>query len=305
MRVKSEQKNWRAFRKIAVGTCLTMLMGTALWFTTSQTMAQTSVPIKLYVFDMGTLRNANPKPLLDAGVQTTDMSVEAYLIVHPRGTIIFDTGVIPDEFVKPEGTIVGRATAHKTLIGQLAEIGYKPSDITYLILSHSHSDHTANANEFAGSTWIAQKPERDIMFPEVPPATPPVAAAAGYGLSLGVPVGSLLKNSKTKLLNGEDYDVFGDGTVMIMFTPGHTPGSQCLVVKLPKTGTVVLTGDLYHYPIEQAQPDFSMYGRPTSEQEVASRKRIIQFGKDHGAKIWIEHDMIRDIELKKSPEYYD
>jgi glyoxylase-like metal-dependent hydrolase (beta-lactamase superfamily II) len=271
-------------------------------------MAKGPVPIKLYVFNMGTLRDANPKPLLDAGVQTTDMSVESYLIVHPRGTVIFDTGVIPDELVKPEGTIDGRATSHKTLTGQLAEIGYKPSDITYLVLSHSHSDHTANANEFAAkSTWIVQKPERDLMFPANPPVAQSGAAApaAGYGLSLGVPVGSLLKNSKTKLLNGEDYDVFGDGTVMIMFTPGHTPGHQCLVVKLPKTGTVVLTGDLFHYPIEQNQPDFSMYGRPTSDQEVASRKRIIQFAKDQNAQIWILHDIIRDIELKKSPQYYD
>ena len=304
MRMTNKQKNWRALGWISAGATL---MGVVFWLTTPQIMAKGAVPIKLYVFNMGTLRDANPKALLDAGVQTTDMSVEAYLIVHPRGTIIFDTGVIPDEFVKPEGTVVGRATVHKTLIGQLAEIGYKPSDITYLILSHSHSDHTANANEFTASTWIVQKPERDLMFPENPPAVQSgaPAAAAGYGLSLDAPVGSLLKNSKTKLLNGEDYDVFGDGTVTIMFTPGHTPGHQCLVVKLPKTGLVVLTGDLFHYPGELTNKDLNMYGRVSSDQELASKERIRQFAKDHGATIWIEHDIIRDIELKKSPAYYD
>src|ERR1019366_8625905 len=96
-----------------------------------QSPAQPSPPIKLYVFDMGTLKSANPKALLDRGITVTDMSVTAYLIVHPKGLLLFDTGVIPDELVKPEGTTVARATAHKTLAGQLAEIGYKPSDITY------------------------------------------------------------------------------------------------------------------------------------------------------------------------------
>src|SRR5437660_1542531 len=108
-------------------------------------------PIKLYVFDMGNLKSANPKVLLDNGITTTDMSVTGYLIVHPRGTVIFDTGVIPDELIKPEGTTEARATVHTTLTGQLAAIGYKPSDITYLVLSHNHYDHVANANAFAGS----------------------------------------------------------------------------------------------------------------------------------------------------------
>ena len=157
------------------------------------------------------------------------MSVTAYLVVHPQGLLLFDSGVIPDEQIKPEGTTVARATANKTLVAQLAEIGYKPSDINYLVLSHGHYDHTANANEFAGATWIAQKAERDVMFGENAP--PRTYAPATF---------SALKNSKTKVVDG-DYDVFGDGTVMLILTPGHTAGHQCLYVKLAKTGPVVLT----------------------------------------------------------------
>src|SRR4029078_12896825 len=101
-----------------------------------------------------------------------------------------------------------RATANKTLRGQLAEIGYKPSDIRFLALSHNHYDHSANANAFAGSTWLVQKAERDAMFPSQPPANPPTASQRF----------SALKDSKTTLLDG-DHDVFGDGSVVIISTP--------------------------------------------------------------------------------------
>jgi glyoxylase-like metal-dependent hydrolase (beta-lactamase superfamily II) len=113
-----------------------------------QKQGQAVSSVKLYVFDCGRLKSGNPQPLLDRGITTTDMSVAAYLVVHPGGTLVWDTGVIADELVKPEGTTEARATVHKTLIGQLAEIGYKPGDITYLALSHNHYDHSANANEF-------------------------------------------------------------------------------------------------------------------------------------------------------------
>src|SRR3974377_1823214 len=113
---------------------------------------QNQAPVKLYVFDCGRLKSGNPQPLVDQGITTTDMSVAAYLIVHPRGTLLWDSGVIPDDLIKPSGTTEARATLHTTLKGQLAEIGYKPSDITYLALSHNHYDHSANANDYAGST---------------------------------------------------------------------------------------------------------------------------------------------------------
>src|SRR6266550_8494824 len=92
--------------------------------------AQTpSAAVKLYIFDLGQLKSANPKPLLDRGVTVTDMSVVAYLVVHPRGTLLWDSGTIPDDQIKPGGTTVARATVLKTLSGQLMEIGYKPADV--------------------------------------------------------------------------------------------------------------------------------------------------------------------------------
>jgi N-acyl homoserine lactone hydrolase len=260
--------------------------------------AQTPAPaVKLYIFDLGQLKSANPQPLLDRGVTVTDMSVVAYLIVHPRGTLLWDTGTIPDELVKPEGTTIARATVKKTLARQLAEIGYKPADITYLALSHYHYDHSANANAFAGSTWLVQRPERAAMFPDAPPANPidPNVSAKF----------AALKASKTVLLDG-DHDVFGDGSVVILSTPGHTPGHQSLFVKLANFGPLVLSGDLYHYPAERMLKDFLPFaGRGNDAQEAASKAKVEALLKDKAATLWIQHDIAADAKLKKSPGYYD
>jgi glyoxylase-like metal-dependent hydrolase (beta-lactamase superfamily II) len=273
------------------GLFLTILGG-VLW---AQKPAPIVRSVRLYVFDCGHLKSGNPDPLLQRGITTTDMSVAAFLIVHPRGTLLWDSGVIPDELIQPGGTTEARATVRTTIKGQLAEIGYKPSDITYLALSHNHYDHSANANEFAGSTWLVQRPERAAMFPDTPPATPNNAAARFSGL----------KNSKTMILDG-DYDVFGDGTVVVISTPGHTPGHQSLFVKLKKTGAVVLSGDLYHYPAERTLKDFTPFaalGNPA--QEVVSKAKVEALLKEKKAKLWIQHDIVANAELKKSPAYYE
>jgi len=117
----------------------------------------------------------------------------------------------------------------KPLLPQLAAFGYRPENITYIAFSHYHFDHTANANAFAGSTWLVHAAERDAMF-----------AASNKDQSAY----NRLRNSKTVILPNSDYDVFGDGTVVIKYAPGHTPGHQVLALKLPKTGPVLIAGDL-------------------------------------------------------------
>jgi N-acyl homoserine lactone hydrolase len=286
-----------------VWQCLSGLLLLAMFalpiasFTASAQAPAEPASLKLYIFDLGSLKSGNPKPLLDRGVTVTDMSVVAYLIVHPRGTLLWDTGTIPDELVKPGGTTIERATVHKTLSGQLAEIGYKPADITYLALSHYHYDHSANANQFAGSTWLVQRPERAAMFPDSPPANPidPNVAAKF----------SSLKNSKTVILDG-DHDVFGDGSVVIISTPGHTPGHQSLFVRLANFGSLVLSGDLYHYPSERTLQDFLPFGgRGNDAQEATSKAKVEALLKERGATLWIQHDIVADAKLKKSPAHYD
>ncbi|HEY4709797.1 MAG TPA: N-acyl homoserine lactonase family protein [Candidatus Acidoferrales bacterium] len=261
--------------------------------------------VRLYVFDCGTLHVADMGrfQLKKEEVSTTDLSVACYLVVHPKGTLMWDTGAVLDSAWKPTGSPVAQhivlpdgeqrdVTVRRSLESQLSEVGYAPADITYIALSHYHYDHTANANAFAGATWLVRQIERDAMF------VPNPAGAAQPSTY------SALRNSKTVLLGTEDYDVFKDGTAVIKFAPGHTPGHQVLYVKLQKTGGVLLSGDLYHFPEERALgrvPTFEF----NQDQTRASRAVIEAFLKQTGAQLWIQHDFAGNAKLKKSPAFYD
>jgi len=263
----------------------------------SQTRPKPPKSVRLYVFDNGVIKGLDPAifHFKKEELATTDMVVCSYLIVHPKGTLMWDTGAILDADLKADGSPVTqeRFTATKTLKSQLASVGYTPKDITYFGLSHYHVDHIANANDFAGSTWLVQQPERDAMFAEKGGA--PVAQRAKY---------IALKDSKTKILNGQDYDVFGDGTVVIKAAYGHTPGHQVVYLKLAKTGPILLAGDLYHYQEERntdKTPTFDF----DRDQSLASRAAMEAFVKRNGAQLWIEHDLAHFNQLKKAPGYYE
>jgi glyoxylase-like metal-dependent hydrolase (beta-lactamase superfamily II) len=263
---------------------------------TAQTRPAAPKTPRIYVFDNGAIKGLDPKLFNFSRdeLKEVDFVVVSYLIVHPKGTLMFDSGVIPDsEFTADLGPVVrGRNSAARPLVPQLAAVGYQPADITYFALSHYHSDHTANANAFAGATWIVQKAERDAMFGDRPAA---IMQPAHFGA---------LKNAKTKILDDEDLDVFGDGTVVVKSAPGHTPGHQVLFVKLARRGPVVLAGDLYHYPEERTTgrtPTFEF----NADQSRRSREVIEAFVKQSGAALWIEHDMMTHAVLPKAPAYLE
>lgn len=252
--------------------------------------------VRLYVFDCGVIKGLDPAlfHFTKEQVKTTEMAVPCYLVVDPKGTLMWDTGAIPDTAFHGDGKPVTQSyfTATRTLKSQLAQIGYQPSDITYLALSHYHADHTANANEFAGSTWLVRKVERDAMFA---PKPGPIIDPSGF---------NKLKDSKTVYLDQDEYDVFGDGKVIIKSAPGHTPGHQVLIVNLAKTGPVVVAGDLYHFP-EERFTDKTPTFEYNHQESLASRAMIEAYIKKHHAQLWIEHDYIANSKLKKSPRYYD
>ena len=288
--------NYRVHSKSFAIQVVMVIVASALLAAPQQPKVRTPQSLRLFVFDCGTLHfmNADAYSLKKEEVAQFDMSVPCFLVAHPRGTMIWDAGIIPDTDFKPgSGTVsAGIATSSTPLLPQLRAAGYGPGDITYLALSHYHSDHVANANAFAGSTWLVRKAERDIMFSDPPPAR---TATANF---------SALKNSETVIVDKDEYDVFGDGTVVIKSAPGHTPGHQVLFLKLAKTGPVVLSGDLYHYPEER-----KLNRLPTREfnveQTAASRAAVDAFLKKTGAQLWIEHDLAANAKLKKAPAYYD
>jgi len=251
---------------------------------------------RIYIFDNGAITGLDPKlfGFSREEIKEPDFVNVSYLIVHPRGTLMFDSGAIPDAEFKADGTPVvdGVVRATRPLKPQMAAAGYRPSDVTWFALSHYHSDHTANANDFAGATWIVQKAERDAMFAATPAA---IMKPEHY---------SALRTAKTRLLDNEDFDVFGDGAVVVKPTPGHTPGHQVLFVKLAKRGPVLLVGDLYHYPEEVATgrtPSFEW----NAEMSKASREKVLAFLKQSGAEMWIEHDKATNDTLPKAPGYVE
>ena len=247
--------------------------------------------LKLYVFDCATLMDRDPATygLTRQQVESVNMSDPCFLIVHPRGTLLWETGLNDAVYDRPEGGGAKHDKIDKSLKSQLAAVGYQPKDITYLAISHLHGDHSGNANDYAGSTWIAQKAERDYMFgPGLPANIHPDEYAA-------------LKNAKTKLITG-DYDVFGDGSVTLIFTPGHTPGHQSMLLRLPKTGPVILTGDLYHFPGERTFHTTPVNDKP---ETAASRAKIETLAQKTGAQVWIQHDIVGNAKLKKAPAYYE
>jgi glyoxylase-like metal-dependent hydrolase (beta-lactamase superfamily II) len=278
-------------RALIVLLCVASVVTTA-----QQRKAQPPPSVRLYVFDCGKLDipDISPYQLTRAEIATNVMSVPCFLVAHPKGTLMWDVGVVPDALIAPgkPGTLRGYATATRKLETQLNEIGYAPSDITYLSFSHFHWDHVGNANLFARATWLVRKVERDLMFSDPPsPRTEPAHFSA-------------LKDSRTTFIATADHDVFGDGKVVIKTAPGHSPGHQVLFVNLANSGPVLLSGDLYHYPEER-----TLTKVPTTEfdreQSAASRASIEAFLTRAHAQLWIQHDFNAISKLKKSPSYYD
>jgi N-acyl homoserine lactone hydrolase len=269
-------------------------------FAHAQTRPPAPKSLRLYILDCGNITGVSAANFgfKDGELATTDMFTPCFLIVHPKGTMMWDVGEIPDSAFKGDGSPAkqGAFTVTKPLLPQLAAIGYTPAGITYLGLSHYHGDHVANANAFAASTWIVQDVEREAMF------SPPKDGKGKNAPQLNY--FDRLEKSKTTQLKSQDHDVFGDGKVVIKFSPGHTPGHQSLFLKLAKTGPVLLSGDLYHYPEEltlKRVPNFDF----NKEQTARSRESIEAFVKKNKAQLWIQHDAKKMAALKKAPEYYE
>jgi len=260
--------------------------------------------MRLYVFDCGLLNIAKEGVeryhVTTAEAGETRMPVPCFLVAHPKGTLMWDVGVIPDATVEKAGTggarydlnAVAKAVVTRTLKSQLAAIGYSPADITYVAISHAHKDHSANLNQFAASTWLTPKVEREFMWKPGNERVEPAFYTA-------------LEHSKSITIDKDEYDVFGDGKAIIKAAPGHTPGHQVLVLQLASTGRIMIAGDLYHYPPERAFHRAPPDNEFSVQQSAASRAKIEEYLAKTKTTIWIEHDFGANAKLKKSPAYYD
>jgi glyoxylase-like metal-dependent hydrolase (beta-lactamase superfamily II) len=212
--------------------------------------------VRLYTLDCGSLEFKDMRSFSDTGEydgQTATIAVPCFLIRHPKGTLVWDTGLDP-KFVQhsDNGARGIRATLSVSLEKQLQQLNLKPTDITYLAFSHLHLDHTGNANLFTAATWILNR--TGLEWATQPTAGGPITQETFSGY----------KHAKTRLIDG-DYDVFGDGTVRILKAPGHTPGHQVLLLTLPKAGKVLLSGDLYHLRRDRQQKLIPLFNTDRAE----------------------------------------
>jgi N-acyl homoserine lactone hydrolase len=261
----------------------------------SAATAATAPAIRLYTLNCGTLEFKDLRLFSDTGEydgQTATIAVPCFLIRHPKGTLVWDAGLDPKFVQGSENGARGiRATLDVSVEKQLQQLNLKPTDVTYLAFSHMHLDHTGNANLFTSATWILNRTE--LQWASQPTGGGPVAQETFSGY----------KHAKTQLIDG-DYDVFGDGTVRILKTPGHTPGHQVLLLTLPKSGKVLLAGDLYHFRRDRDQKLVPLFNTDRAET-LASFDRVERIVANTKARLVIQHDPQDFKALPKFPAYLE
>jgi N-acyl homoserine lactone hydrolase len=240
--------------------------------------AQSAPTLSLTRLDCGT--NAAPT---DVGARFSDtysytglkvqLTFSCYLIKHGDDYLVWDTG-------NPVGTA---ATAPKTsLVDLLAQLKVTPAQVKYVAISHYHGDHVGQVGSLPQSTLLIGKADWDVL-------NDPKAS----GIANPAPFANWISGSGKMEAVAGDKDVFGDGTVIMLNMPGHTPGHHSLLVKLKEMGNVLITGDLAHF-----HENYESGGVPTFNTDraatVASIDRFKKIATNLKATVIIQHDA-RDV----------
>ncbi|MFK7811957.1 MAG: N-acyl homoserine lactonase family protein [Maribacter sp.] len=252
--------------------------------------------VKLYTFDGGTVMVNNLELFSQDTTyhgQTKEFSDAFYVISHPDGNLMWDAGLpegligLPEPFTDPSGAFT--VSRRDSVTNQLKSIGLDIDDIKYIALSHTHFDHSGHANTFKNSTWLVQETEYDFITSEESQKT----NTDNYN--------AIKELTKAEKLKG-DFDVFGDGSVIIKSMPGHTPGHQVLYLDLPESGPTLLTGDLYHLYENRAHKRVPIFNFDV-EQTLKSMDAFEAFVKEKNAKVYLQHQKEDFNKMPKAPEY--
>jgi N-acyl homoserine lactone hydrolase len=261
----------RALSLFVVGVCANVLVGLPAF-------AQSPAEVTLTRIDCGT--GATPT---DVGQRFTDtfaykdlkltFTFSCYLIKHGNDYMVWDTGFAPG--TSPNAPKVG-------IVDRLKELKVTPEQVKYVGISHFHADHTGQLSPFTNATLLIGKGDWDGITAPTPMQGANVAGFKSW----------LSESRKVEPLTG-DKDVFGDGSVIVLRMPGHTPGHSCLLVRLKEMGPVLLSGDLVHF-----RENYESAGVPSFNVDraatVASIERMKQIVANLKATVVIQHDM-RDI----------
>jgi glyoxylase-like metal-dependent hydrolase (beta-lactamase superfamily II) len=263
---------------------------------TSPGVVQERFVERMYVINCGVThaKDVSPWTTPADSAKPYVFSNHCYLVRHAKGLMLWDSG-FPDRFASlpngqanPRGTTIGYLK--KPLLESLKEIGVAPADIGHFAMSHSHGDHSGNAGLFAASTIYMQTAEYDVVFGPEPQRFNFISAYFDK-----------LRGARIVKLNG-DHDVFGDGSVVIKSTPGHTQGHQALFVRLRQSGPVLLSGDFVHFRSNweaKRSPSINY----NADQTLRSMNEMDAFIKATGARLWINHDSEQSATIPKSPAF--
>jgi N-acyl homoserine lactone hydrolase len=299
--MKSSFKWMLASLVIVAGWCLSL--GATAWAGSPEGM-------RLYVFSSGWLNIDKSALQTGAAPGRIQIPVAFFLIKHPKGNILFDTGnndrIITDPtYWGPMAASLDPGRSPDVAIDvQLEKAGFKTSDINYVILGHMHLDHAGNVGKFPNATVVIQRDEIMNAFWPPPGYAGPYITTDFAMLRSGL--GESMPNKyKVIELNG-DLDLFGDGSVYIHRSVGHTPGSQMVVVRLPKTGPVVLTSDACYLMENLTKNLLPSVGLAYDPAGLLRGYAWIKHLRDvEGADVIFAHDPETFKAHKHSPEYYE
>ncbi len=247
--------------------------------------------MKLYVFDGGHAHLPDMNHLTpDRNVgKPITIPILMFLIDHPKGLVLFDTGVDTDRTGDP----FLEAPPERRIDRQIRELGYRPEDVRYVILSHLHLDHVGCAPLFPDATFIVRRQElRAAWWPD--------PYERGYDFD------SLMRMRHLRYLqpgNDEAFDVFQDGSLVCIDTKGHTEGHQSLVVSLAKSGKVVLAGDAAQ--VAENLRDSVPPGLCWSSQSAVESIQRLGHMAAQGALVILGHELSALDTLKLSPDFYE
>ena len=260
------------------------------------TEASSKPEVQLYTFDGGTVV-VNTLGLFAQDDtykgQSKEFADAFYVIKHPKGNLMWDAGLpeslvgLPEPYTSPDGAFT--VSRKDSVLNQLKQIGMTPDDIKYISLSHTHFDHSGHANLFKNSTWLVQKEEYDFVTgKEVKESNPDMYNA-------------IKDLKKIKKIDG-DYDVFNDGTVVLKYMPGHTPGHQVLFLDLKEHGPMLLSGDLYHFYENREYRRIPIFNYDVA-QTRESMKKFEAFAEEKKAKVYLQHQKDDFNNMPKAPQY--
>lgn len=255
----------------------------------------TQANVRLYVFDCGLIgaEDISPFSLSNDETPVRELFVPCYLIEHPEGRMVWDAGLplalAGGGRVEQEGGVY--QVYERSFIDQLADMNLATTDIDLVAFSHMHYDHVGAANAFTSSKLLIQDTEYAAAFDT--PDNPYYQADLYMDLN----------SNERQILSG-DHDVFGDGSVVIVRAPGHTPGHQVLLLRLANSGNLVLSGDLYHFQMSRKLRRAPIFNSDP-EETFRSMDKVEALLEQENATLWIEHEKSLADTLNMAPAYYD